>query len=151
MKTIAQMQEEVVAFCHDKGWSGPDSPPKTFGDCMALLHSEISEAVEAYRNWGLRDATPDSLRPHHQRCAVASVALPTMRQDRDVSEGGDCTCSVQGHNRLAKPEGVGSEFADVFIRLLDDCDRFNIDLEMEYERKMGFNRTRPFRHGGKSL
>jgi NTP pyrophosphatase (non-canonical NTP hydrolase) len=48
-----------------------------------------------------------------------------------------------------KPEGVGSEFADIFIRLLDDCERFDIDLEAEYERKMAFNRQREYRHGGK--
>jgi NTP pyrophosphatase (non-canonical NTP hydrolase) len=48
-----------------------------------------------------------------------------------------------------KPEGVGSEFADILIRLLDDCARFGIDLEAEYERKITFNRTRSYRHGGK--
>lgn len=51
----------------------------------------------------------------------------------------------------AKPEGVGSEFADILIRLLDDCDLFGIDLMAEYERKIAYNRTRPYRHGGKAL
>lgn len=49
---------------------------------------------------------------------------------------------------VPKPEGVGSEFADILIRLLDDCERFGVHLYTEYERKMEYNRTRPFRHGG---
>jgi NTP pyrophosphatase (non-canonical NTP hydrolase) len=48
-----------------------------------------------------------------------------------------------------KPEGVGSEFADIFIRLLDNCAAYGIDLEAEYERKIAYNRTRPVKHGGK--
>jgi NTP pyrophosphatase (non-canonical NTP hydrolase) len=52
---------------------------------------------------------------------------------------------------LPKPEGVGSECADVFIRLLDLCDVAGIDLVGELERKMQYNWTRPYRHGGKAL
>ena len=113
-KSIEEMQAEVLEVNTANGWSGPGSPAKTFGDCMALLHSEVSEALEAYRVWGTADAT-----------------------GRILGE--------------SKPEGVGSEFADVFIRLLDDCDRWGIDLRAEYERKIAYNRTRSFRHGGKTL
>lgn len=47
--------------------------------------------------------------------------------------------------------GVASEFADVLIRLLDECYRHDVDLEAEYERKMAYNRTRAYRHGGRTL
>ena len=33
----------------------------------------------------------------------------------------------------------------------DDCARYGVDLEAEYERKIAYNRTREFRHGGKLL
>jgi NTP pyrophosphatase (non-canonical NTP hydrolase) len=113
-KSIQEMQEEVRVYCADKGWD-----TLTFGECIALLHSEVSEALEAWRRWGLKDAT-----------------MPK-------------TYYVAGE--FPKPEGVGSEFADVFIRLLDDCERFGVDLEAEYERKMAYNRVRPYRHGGKPI
>ena len=34
---------------------------------------------------------------------------------------GTCDMTGERHPVTAKPEGVGSEFADVFIRLLDDA------------------------------
>jgi NTP pyrophosphatase (non-canonical NTP hydrolase) len=116
-KTLAQMTAEVVENNTAKGWYENCA---TFPEAMALLHSEVSEALEAWRIWGTGDGTAGSA----------------------YTPGGDLG---------AKPEGVGSEFADILIRLLDDCYRFNIDLEAEYERKAAYNRTRAYRHGGKRL
>jgi NTP pyrophosphatase (non-canonical NTP hydrolase) len=114
------MQSEVVAFVKSKGWNDD----RTFGDSIALLHSEASEALEAYRLWGLDDQT--------------------YKTDYPLVE------SPEG-NWVSKPEGVGSEFADVLIRLLDNCERYNVDLIFEFKRKMEYNRTREYRHGGKKL
>lgn len=111
MKSLADMQAEVKEWCIAKGWY---DKPVDFGLAMALLHSEVSEALEAWRVWQFMDAT-------------------------DIAQEGE----------LPKPEGVGSEFADVLIRLLDDCARFGIDLEEEYARKMSYNWTRSYRHGQK--
>jgi NTP pyrophosphatase (non-canonical NTP hydrolase) len=119
-KTIPEMTAEVRTNNIEKGWRPAQggAGSNTFGDYIALLHSELSEALEAYRDHRLADAT-----------------------------GIDDTF-VDG---LSKPEGVGSEFADVLIRLLDTCDVFGIDLATEYERKVAYNRTRPFQHGGRTL
>jgi NTP pyrophosphatase (non-canonical NTP hydrolase) len=121
-KSLGEMMAEVVAATKAKGWY---DTPVSFGEAMALLHSEVSEALEAWREWGTEDAieafVPGSIG------ALTSVIDPP------------------------KPEGVGSEFADVLIRLLDYCSRFDVDLAAEYERKMRYNRTRPYRHGGKPL
>lgn len=48
-----------------------------------------------------------------------------------------------------KPEGVGSEYADILIRLLDQVERDGVDLVYEFHRKMAYNRTRGYKHGGK--
>lgn len=108
MKSLKEMQEEVEEFEKAKGWY---DMPVTFLERMALIHTEVSEAVEAWREGGTADLTLHS---------------------------------------GSKPEGVGSEFADILIRLLGDCRRSGIDLEAEYERKMAYNCTRPYRHGGKA-
>ena len=119
------MQAEILEVNTAVGWAGPGSPDKTFGDCMMLLVTEVAEAMEAYRVWGTDDAT--------EKGEMVEVSLGTRKLVP------------------SKPEGVGSEFADVFIRLLDDCARYGVDLEAEYERKIAYNRTREFRHGGKLL
>lgn len=115
-KPLGVMTQEVLEWCQSKGWY---DKPVSFGEAMALLHSEVSEALEAWRCWGVDDVTDDPIR-----------GLPHIMSDGP-----------------RKPEGVGSEFADILIRLLDDCARFGVDLQAEYERKMQYNRTRPYRHG----
>ena len=111
-KSLSEMMAEVVAYEHEKGWQPNDN---RFLESLCLLHSEISEALEAARDndWG-------SIR---------------------TNDG--------------KPEGVNSELADVFIRLLSTwaqfMDPFGFDLEETYELKMAYNRNRPWRHGGRTI
>lgn len=109
------MALEVEELNREKGWYDKD---RTFGDEIALLHSELSEALEAFRDWGTSDAT----------------GVPHAANDGNP-----------------KPEGIGSEFADVLVRLLDTCKRYDIDLFGEWRRKMDFNWNRPHRHGNRNL
>jgi len=134
-KSLAEMAEEVYEVNVKLGWQPSTN---TFGDCMALLHSEVSEALEAYRDWGLKDATKTERQDeHHDRMHGLCIhGEPRGGCDQYVPD---------------KPEGVGSEFADVLIRLLDDARMYGIDLEAEYERKIAYNRTRAWRHGGRAL
>ena len=50
---------------------------------------------------------------------------------------------------LPKPEGVGAEYADAFIRLCDESGKVGIDLAQEVKRKLAYNDTRHPMHGGK--
>jgi hypothetical protein len=72
------------------------------GEVFALLHTEVAEMTEAYRQWGFEDATN-----YHS-----------------LGDDGSFITAVN-----PKPEGVGSEMADVLIRLLDDYDMFHTNLE----------------------
>lgn len=116
-----RLGEEVERLNKSKGWYDEE---RNFATDIALLHSEVSEALDAYRKWGL-----DNGNDH-----IATIAGP-------VSET----------LPQAKPEGVASELADVLIRLLDTCSRHDIDLVKAYDEKMRFNWTRPYRHGGKRV
>lgn len=137
--TIAAITAEVREVNIAKGWRALDGgmcEGQTFGDYIALAHSELSEALEAYRDHRLADGT-DEFGPGPCSCAM--------------SEGSMNNCTMHGPEALPKPEGVGSEFADLLIRLVDMADVFGFDLEAEYRRKIAYNRTRAFQHGGRTL
>lgn len=51
--------------------------------------------------------------------------------------------------RAKKPEGIAAELADVIIRVLDYCAYAGIDIENVLEVKHEYNKSRPYRHGGK--
>ena len=122
-EVLRQMAANVEYVNRENGWYEDE---RTFGDDVALLHSEVSEALDAYRDHGFADAT-------EQLHEWGSQPDPDYAPYRP------------------KPEGVGSELADVLIRLLDTAKRRGIDLAAEYRRKMQYNRTRGYRHGGKRL
>lgn len=48
-----------------------------------------------------------------------------------------------------KPEGIPIEFADLLIRVFDNCEAYGINLEAAILQKMEYNETRPYRHGNK--
>jgi hypothetical protein len=188
-KALSEMEAEVEAYCRDKGWWAVEVP---FAVAMSLLHEEAAEAGHAWRVWGLTDQT-----------VFVRLSDHTVVEDLATVDAGDL---------VSKPEGVGSEFADIFIRMLDAdarykldleehlepdeeifalddeflvnintlhgliarvtmagesyespssafagilsflrqlCKLYGIDLMAEYERKMAYNRTRAYRHGGR--
>lgn len=60
-------------------------------------------------------------------------------------ENPNARCSAQSK----KPEGIAAELADVIIRVLDYCAYAGIDIENVLEVKHEYNKSRPYRHGGK--
>lgn len=129
---ILYMQAEVAYINSQKGWY---DETRTFGEDIALLHSEVSEALEAYRGWGTGHYFKfDGVDSHEHYPADDPVAHHFIDM-----------------GMVPKPEGVGSELADVLIRLLDTCERYDIDLYAEWRAKVEYNKLRPVRHGGKKL
>lgn len=114
-----QLQTLIHDTAKEKGWW---NPPKTFGEQLALFHSEISEALEEYRNG-------------HEPDEIYYVTI------LNGNTGESST----------KPEGVPIEFSDVVIRIFDTCERYNIDLLSAILIKMEYNMTRSHRHGGKVI
>ena len=179
--TFADMEDAVYDCNRTNGWFDDE---RSFGADIALLHSEVSEMFEAYRDHGFDDVTKPL----------------TYEQEAATFEG----AAIK-----PKPEGFGSEAADVLVRWLDTsfrrqlplvwytladvqnlsfpdfdgsldvgehiaklhalithletnpnlvveylvtwCRVLKIDLQWEFDRKLGYNRTRGHKHGGKLL
>lgn len=111
--SFSEMARKVHALAIEKGWWDIEfhHVGRTFGDLCSLLHTEVSEAYEDYRN---------------------GYGLTEIYYEAD-----------------GKPCGIPIEMADLVIRLLDNCQRFGIDIEAAIEEKHAFNQGRPYRHGGK--
>lgn len=101
---------------------------KTLGTAIALIHSELSEALEEERN-----GNPD-------------VFICTPQDETEcLMYGKESLCKY----RSRKPEGVAVELADAVIRIADLCGHLEIDLEEVIEIKMAYNEGRPYKHGKK--
>lgn len=115
----------------DHGWWEED---RNFGEMIALMHSELSEALEAWREHDI----VTNVRYEYQNGDLAPLVLYQANFIYD-----------DGRNELGKPVGVASEFADVIIRILDTCEKLQIPITRALLDKHRYNQTRPYRHGGK--
>ena len=104
MEVAKEIHENAV----DHGWWDEE---RGFPEVLALIHSEVSEALEEYRNG-------------HGATEIY------------FSDNG-------------KPEGIPTELADVIIRVLDYCGYAGIDIDAAISQKHEYNKSRPYRHGGK--
>jgi hypothetical protein len=131
--------------CYDeaaaKGWHDDDSV--TIGDRIALMHSELSEVLEEHRN----GHAPTFTYVHEGYGYVHEGYgnLPIEFGPEQMEFLADWS------QKPLKPEGIPIEMADLIIRALDFCGKYNIDVAEAVERKLRFNQTRAHKHGGKKL
>lgn len=136
---------ELTAAVHENavahGWW--DNPP-SFGEIVALCHSELSEALQEYRDskpllYGTCAIKPEDCK-HHAICDNVGDPLAAIRNpDGEV-------VSI-----ICKPEGAAVEMADCLLRILDWFGAEGLDAEAIIKAKHDYNTTRSFRHGGKAL
>lgn len=125
LKRIAKWVHQIAK---SKGWHIHD---RSFGDIIALVHTELTEAFEEYRS---------GHRPTEVRIGEKIYAEP---------DNGDWDEMALVAREGLKPEGLGIELADAVIRILDYAEEVGLDMDELIRVKTIFNRTRPYRHGGK--
>lgn len=118
---LNELAKEIHQNAKDHGWW--ENPP-SFPEVIALCHSELSEALEEYRN----------NKPN---------AYFVETNGFEVSDLNDWNGE--------KLEGKSTELADCIIRILDYCGYEGIDIDKIIRLKHEYNKTRPFRHSGKRI
>lgn len=117
----------LVLDCHrvavEKGWHATD---RGLPEEIALMHSELSEALEEWRD-GM-----DPTKVYYRQ-----------------KNGNKTEYAFDADGNPNKTEGVAAEYADVLIRIFDSCGKRQIPLGEALLHKMEYNGTRSYRHGGK--
>ncbi|MCX7858389.1 MAG: hypothetical protein N2513_10515 [Deltaproteobacteria bacterium] len=130
---LNDMAKEVHQNAVEHGWWEKDIH---FGSLVALMHSELSEALEEFRNH----------KPNvYYKCGYCTEGGCYFD---DINKP---PCGEEAEKAYIKPEGIAIELADCIIRILDYCGKENIDIEEAIRIKHEYNKTRPYRHGGKQI
>ena len=195
---IRDLQKEAHAIAKEKGWWDEDKP-RTFGDCIALGHSELSKALEAYREHGLKDwrshtyddgfvdEHPHGEKPEGVASELADVVIrvadmaewyeldldEAREEDEEFEEGqqayleyrlsgnldsfGNWIAAIHedvadaGYHQRTRNDNLGSLLFAVIDLVECMAAHYGIDLDTAIAIKMEYNKTRPYRHGGKAL
>lgn len=126
---------EWVKRCHEiavaHGWWDEE---ESIGQKIALMHAELSEALEQ-----ARDGRPGVW---HECVKSGMMCCDT---NCDCWRDGACATDSQ----RTKPEGIYVELVDCVIRIFDYLGDEGADVEAIIAEKCAYNETRPYRHGKK--
>ena len=110
---INELAKEVHENAVNHGWW--EKPP-SLPEALCLIHGELSEALEEYRNgsplvYGTCALSPDD-------CDFALTCENVGHPDAGGEKAGAC-----------KPEGIAVELADVILRTLDLMAALGVDVD----------------------
>lgn len=124
---LNDLAKEIHENAKAHGWY---DDKRSFGEIVALCHSELSEALEEYRS-----GKPMAYYYPETPCKCNLNAYAT---DLDKWHG-------------EKLEGIATEMIDCLIRILDWCGSEGIDVDKLVKLKHEYNKSRPYKHGGKVI
>lgn len=119
---INKLAQEIHENAKSKGFYDGE---KNIGEMLALIHSEVSEALEADR-----------------KDRYCNVSIYTLNQIIDSD-------NFPEYYEHAVKGRFEEEMADIVIRVMDLCAFKNIDLENHIKAKMKINSLREYKHGKK--
>lgn len=124
---INELAKQIHANAIDKGFFEKE---KNIGEMLCLIHSEVSEALEA-------DRTDMYMHKRMNTSPIEDVNGWTANEDFWKS----FNINVKGT--------FEEELADIMIRVMDLAAYKNIDLEAHIKAKMRYNSLREMYHGKK--
>ena len=122
MNNLKNLSVEIYKQNKAKGFWSENPKERNFGGVIALIHSELSKALEADRK-GKRFLS----------CPSKFIEL-----NNELFK--------EAFEDYIK-DSVEDELADVVIRVLDYCGAMDIDIEKHIEAKLRYNKMRSYKHG----
>ncbi len=142
--TLSALCEDSAATAKKSGFVGQSLP-----EFVALVHSELSEALEEHRDHRRPDEVWYSLKSAKMEAAAREEL--GLGPDDPLPRGVNCSVPVPKGTPGAKPEGIPSELADVVIRCAHYAGANGIDLSAAVLEKAAYNKNRPFKHGDRRI
>jgi hypothetical protein len=149
---LNELADKIHANSQDKGfWPADPEAVRNPFEVLALVHSEVTEALEAMRDnkW---DATvswhsgPNTVGPE-MKIENGRMLFKRVGLDFDVEWVEAQPNHLMAWGYVPKPEGVPSELADIIIRTLDAAAAWGIDIDEAVRLKVAYNETREILHG----
>lgn len=119
-KTIEQLQVEIFDINTKNGFWDEE---RNFGEMIALVHSELSESLEAHRK--------------NKICEENMIWLNAV-PDNEI---------FKDQFKTFVKDTIEDELADAAIRLMDIAQGRGIDLYQHIVAKMRYNSMREHKHG----
>lgn len=168
-KSIDEWAREVHALAVEKGWWQEDDSDEAVQvrvdlAAIALMHLELSKELELYREGkaggngvGQEDEEFDPYELLEQLSEEQVDILSRLALiHSEISEAVEAVIAGQLEriggalgDQQPKPEGMVVELGDAVIRSMDLCGAYKLSIEEAIRLKHLYNKTRPFRHGGK--
>lgn len=173
------LSKEVHQNAVEHGWWEEE---RSFGEVIALIHSELSEALEEYRNGhAVTEIYYNGDKPEGVPVELVDVAIRLLdvvgkngwelkepkyliskieRCEKELKEKPFPELIAELHTTLSEMyidlmsnqwECVKEEISDMAVYLACWFRVFDIDFEPTILLKHEYNKTRPYKHGGKVI
>lgn len=169
MSVLNKLAKEVHQNAIEHGWWDEE---RSFGEIISLCHSELSEALEEYRNnRGLGEIYYNGNKPEGIPVELADCIIRILdycgETDKELLNNVDTSNMLETelltfgdfitlwHLFLSKsfeePYKQIYWLSCVIDDIYDWCEGENIDIDEAICIKHEYNKSRPYRHGGKVI